>query len=187
MLWLTSVCIICSLTWRCLVIPNLKDHTNLIQNMLQIHAERMYPVHRSSQIWGITSTSSSMPLQMNTGHASQRLSKGCSICQRLSLIDPLKQRKLDPKVSCHFRPQCRGRSFATSYCLRRNRIKLESLALRGRRNLLFCHSQFWLYYVYNRSDHLCLWFVGLITYWQSPQIIIAKLSIAPAEEASCPD
>ena len=116
-LWLTSVCFICSFSWQCLVIPNLKDHTNLIQNVLWIHAERMYLVHRSSQIWEITSTSSSTPLQMNTGHASQRLSRGCSRCQRLSLRDPLKLRKLDPKVSCHFRPQCRGRSVYTLYCL----------------------------------------------------------------------
>jgi len=101
----------------------MKDHINLIQNVLCIRAEKMYLAHHSSQIWEITSTSSSMPLQMNTGHASQRLSRRCSGCQwlshrdwpkqrkldqRLLRRDRLKQRKLDPQVSCHYRPLCPG-------------------------------------------------------------------------------
>jgi hypothetical protein len=50
--------------------------------------------------------------------------------------------------------------------------------------LLFCHSQFWMSVimppcVYDWWDHLCLWFVGPMAYWWSPQMIMAKLSMAP--------
>lgn len=51
------------------------------------------------------------------------------------------------------------------------------------RNLLFCHSQFWLSFimssrVYNWWDHLCLWFVRPMAYWWRLKIIMAKLLMA---------
>jgi hypothetical protein len=53
------------------------------------------------------------------------------------------------------------------------------------RNLLFYHSQFWLPVimpsrVYDWWDRLCLWFVGPMAYWRSPQMIMAKLPMAPS-------
>jgi hypothetical protein len=56
------------------------------------------------------------------------------------------------------------------------------------RNLLFCHSQFWLSVimpsrVYDWWDRLRLWFVGLMAYWRSPQMIMAKLPMARFEPA----
>jgi hypothetical protein len=58
--------------------------------------------------------------------------------------------------------------------------------VKKRRNLLFCHSQFWLTVimpsrVYDWCDRLCLWFVGPMAYWRSPQMIMAKLPMAGGE------
>uniref|UniRef100_A0A0A9HP62 Uncharacterized protein n=1 Tax=Arundo donax TaxID=35708 RepID=A0A0A9HP62_ARUDO len=58
-----------------------------------------------------------MPLRMNTGHASRKLSRRCLGCQRLLLRDPLRRRKLELKVFCHSRPAYGGRGLATSQCL----------------------------------------------------------------------